>query len=96
MEERMENKITFSNNEDLLTKAEIIQQMRNVVDSVNAGLAPHENIKKYRLINDEWRTRLVAKAGADGSVAFRGFRGSYRLSWRDASGAERSATAEVR
>ena len=49
-----EHKITFSNNEDLLTKAEIIQQMRNVVDSVNAGLAPHENIKKYRLINDEW------------------------------------------
>ena len=49
-----------------------------------------------RLINDEWRTRLVAKAGADGSVAFRGFRGSYRLSWRDASGAARAASAEVR
>ena len=49
-----------------------------------------------RLINDEWRTRLVAKAGADGSVAFRGFRGSYRLSWRDGTGAARTATAEIR
>ena len=48
-----------------------------------------------RLINDEWRTRTTVKAGADGSVAFRGFRGTYRLSWRDASGAERSATARV-
>ena len=48
-----------------------------------------------RLINDEWRTRTAVKAGADGSVAFRGFRGSYRLSWRDASGAARSATARV-
>ena len=48
------------------------------------------------LINREWRTRLTAKAGADGSVSFRGFRGSYRLSWRDASGAARSAAAEIR
>ena len=33
--------------------------------------------------------------GADGAVAFRGFRGAYRLSWRDASGAVRTADATV-
>ena len=49
-----QNKISFDNNEDLLTKAPIVQLMRNVVDEVNKGLAPHENIKKYRLVNDEW------------------------------------------
>ena len=48
-----------------------------------------------RLVNDEWRTRLTAKAGADGSVSFRGFRGRYRLSWRDASGAPRAADATL-
>ena len=49
-----EHNVRFENNEDMLTKAEIIQLMRNVVDEVNKNLAPHENIKKYRLINDEW------------------------------------------
>ena len=49
-----EHRITFENNEELLTKPEIVQLMRNAVDEVNKNLAPHENIKKYRLINDEW------------------------------------------
>ena len=48
-----------------------------------------------RLINDEWRTRLTVKAGADGAVSFRGFRGAYRLSWRDASGALRESAARI-
>ena len=48
-----------------------------------------------RLINDEWRTRLTVKAGADGTVRFRGFRGAYRLSWRDVSGALRATEAVV-
>ncbi|MBQ9725996.1 MAG: endo-1,4-beta-xylanase [Kiritimatiellae bacterium] len=48
-----------------------------------------------RLINDEWRTRLTVRAGASGAVSFRGFRGAYRLSWRDASGALRTADATV-
>ena len=47
------------------------------------------------LINGEWRTRLVAKADASGAVSFRGFKGRYRLSWRDETGAERSSEASV-
>ena len=42
------------------------------------------------LINNQWRTRSCVKAGKDGSVEFRGFRGTYRLTWQDASGAEQS------
>lgn len=40
------------------------------------------------LINNQWKTRTVVKAGKDGEVEFRGFRGTYRLSWNDASGCE--------
>ena len=43
------------------------------------------------LINNQWKTRTCVKAGKDGSVEFRGFRGTYRLTWMDSSGAERSA-----
>ena len=42
-----------------------------------------------RLINHEWKTSLdvVAKGG---KVAFRGFKGRYRLTWTDAGGKQRS------
>lgn len=46
-----------------------------------------------QLVNREWKTRLSAKADAAGKLAFRGFRGKYRLSWTDASG--RTATRDV-
>ena len=80
----------------------------NVVDDCGAPGEPsvsglfHRDMtpkKSYfaldRLVNDEWRTRLTVKAGADGAVSFRGFRGAYRLSWRDAAGAVRTADATV-
>ena len=42
------------------------------------------------LINREWKTDTCVKAGKDGEVEFRGFRGTYRLSW-EGQGGERSA-----
>lgn len=47
------------------------------------------------LINGEWKTRTSVRAGKGGEVAFRGFRGTYRLSWEDASGKEQSATVRL-
>jgi len=46
------------------------------------------------LINREWKTKtsVVAK---DGKIAFRGFRGRYRLTWKDAEGKDRSKFVEV-
>ena len=38
-----------------------------------------------QLINREWKTKTEAKV-ADGLVRFRGFRGTYRLSWTDEKG----------
>ena len=46
-----------------------------------------------RLINHEWKTSLTAKSDAAGHLAFRGFKGRYRLSWTDADG--KSATREI-
>ena len=47
------------------------------------------------LINHEWKTKTTAKA-AGGKVAFRGFRGRYRLAWKDAEGNEVSKLVEVK
>ena len=46
------------------------------------------------LINREWKTRLAAKASG-GKVAFRGFRGRYRLTWTGADGKEHSKLVNV-
>ena len=40
------------------------------------------------LVNNAWKTRTCVKAGKNGEVEFRGFRGTYRLTWLDASGKE--------
>jgi hypothetical protein len=47
------------------------------------------------MINKEWKTMTTVKAAAGGTVAFRGFRGQYRLSWTDASGDEKSACVDL-
>ena len=48
------------------------------------------------LIHNEWKTNLTAKADSDGVVSFRGFRGSYRLSWIDSDGNEQTQVCEVK
>jgi len=80
----------------------------NIVDDCGAPREPsvsglfHRDMtpkKSYfaldELINREWRTRTTVRAGADGSVSFRGFKGGYRLSWRDPSGAERTEELQL-
>lgn len=47
------------------------------------------------LINHEWRSNLVVKADKDGHVAFRGFRGNYRLSWQDAAGKDHNTVCAL-
>ena len=49
-----------------------------------------------RLINREWKTHLVLKADGNGRIAFRGFRGKYRLSWADADGRPEAREISVR
>ena len=49
-----------------------------------------------RLINHEWKTRLRLRADAEGRITFRGFKGRYRLKWRDHSGRERTSETCLR
>ncbi len=48
------------------------------------------------LINNEWKTKTTVKAGAGGSVKFRGFRGTYRVTWTDANGELRMKFMELK
>ncbi len=41
-----------------------------------------------QLINHEWKTNTTVKPDENGNVKFRGFKGRYRLSWKDKSGKE--------
>ena len=47
------------------------------------------------LVNGEWKTKGAVSAKG-GKVAFRGFRGRYRLSWKGADGKTVSKTVEVK
>lgn len=47
------------------------------------------------LILHEWRTRLEVKAGRGGEVRWRGFKGTYRLSWKDSRGEEHIAIVDL-
>lgn len=47
------------------------------------------------LINKEWRTSLKLKAGKDGTVKFRGFRGKYRITYTDEQGEEKTVEYHV-
>ncbi len=48
------------------------------------------------LINKEWKTRLELVPDSSGNIKFRGFKGKYRISWKDASGAEKFAYINVK
>ena len=50
------NKINFSkvDDKDVIKQIETIKLIHEEVENVNKHLAPHENVKKFRLIDEEW------------------------------------------
>ena len=44
-----------------------------------------------QLINHDWKTNLSTKTEKDGTLKFRGFKGKYRISWKDKTGKEQHA-----
>ncbi len=62
----------------------------------NRDMSPKKVAKTMdELLNREWRTHLTLQADAAGKISFRGFKGSYRLSWNDASGAPNTRTITI-
>ena len=47
------------------------------------------------LINKEWKTSLELQTSQNGTLAFRGFRGSYRFSWINEAGKEENMIAHL-
>lgn len=48
------------------------------------------------LVNGEWKTRTKVPVSTDGCVRFRGFKGGYKLTWRDSAGCRHVIYDEVR
>ena len=44
-----------------------------------------------KLINDEWKTNTTVVVGKDGIARFRGFKGRFRLSWKNRAGEKQVA-----
>lgn len=71
----------------------------NVVDDCGApgepsisGICTREMMPKPvyfvldNLINNEWKTRITAKPNDNGQIKFHGFKGNYRITWKDKLG----------
>lgn len=48
------HRINYQNNDDLIANPKVTAKIRKEVEKVNARLAPHEQIRKERSINEEW------------------------------------------
>ena len=54
------------------------------------------DIEKYRKADATVEVAAPDVKASGGNVAFRGFRGRYRLTWKDADGKERSKLVELK
>lgn len=81
----------------------------NMVDGMGAkheilesGLLRGDMTKKpaykalWKLIHGDWKTKLKIAADADGKVRFRGFKGRYRLTWKDGIGHVKSREVDLK
>lgn len=46
--------IHYNDNNDLIINSEVLKKIQKEINFVNAKLAPHEQIRRPRIINDEW------------------------------------------
>jgi long-chain acyl-CoA synthetase len=49
-----QRKIHFQDNEDLIQKTEVLAQLQREVVAINKTLGEHEEIKRFRLVSEEW------------------------------------------
>lgn len=49
-----EQKITFADDNELIANETIVKLIHDEIEAINKKLAPHENVKKFRLVADEW------------------------------------------
>lgn len=49
-----QHKLHFQNNEELIQKTEVLAQFQREVGAINKTLGEHEEIKRFRLVGEEW------------------------------------------
>jgi len=49
-----QHKIHFRDNEELIQKPEVVAQLQKEVAVINKTMGEHEEIKRFRLVSDEW------------------------------------------
>ena len=50
----LKHKQHYRDNAELVSLPEVQKKMRSVLDEYNKNLAPHEQIKQFRIVADEW------------------------------------------
>ena len=71
---------------------EVIELIKNASDYDEYELVRGEDQTKLSLwINEEWKTNDIIKVTEEGTVAFRGFKGRYRVCWKDENGNKQEA-----
>lgn len=48
--------LAYKDIDDLIGSDQVYRRIKREIEAVNSRLAPYENIKKFRLVNDEWST----------------------------------------
>jgi long-chain acyl-CoA synthetase len=48
------HRVHFENNKEMITLQEVNKRIQREVDKINAQLSEHEQIKRFRLVADEW------------------------------------------
>ena len=50
----LKHHLHYRDNNELISMPQVMDKMRKVLDQYNRTLAPHEQIKQFRLVTDEW------------------------------------------
>ncbi len=50
----MKHKYHYRDNEELIRMKEVYKRFEKEVEAVNATLSPHEQVKRFRLVSEEW------------------------------------------
>lgn len=52
----LKHHLHYRDNMELITLPEVNKKMQEIIDQYNKFFAPHENVKKFRLVSEEWTT----------------------------------------
>jgi long-chain acyl-CoA synthetase len=50
----LKHKIHYRDNAELISKPAVINRIQREINQINKTLSPHEQIKRFRLVKDEW------------------------------------------